>query len=148
MKKFDKTVKDLLNETSDNVKSKNKIEPLSVKGTILSYKNGDIDLELATRRLESLIESERDTIINDIPVNFRQMCGFQTSRRIKPENAYSCLKEVLYYDGNMYQGWQLKENEPVLALKHKTINKKLLKKIDNLVKVGIISEDDKMDILN
>jgi organic radical activating enzyme len=49
-----------------------------------------------------------DTSIHGIPVNFRQMCGLQTSRRSKPENPDQCLKSVLYYDGKFYNGWQTK----------------------------------------
>lgn len=47
-----------------------------------------------------------DAVINGMPVNFRQMCGLQTSRRVTPENPEQCLKEVLYYDGKIYNGWQ------------------------------------------
>ena len=47
-----------------------------------------------------------DAVINEMPVNFRQMCGLQTSRRVTPEDPEQCLKEVLYYDGKIYNGWQ------------------------------------------
>jgi organic radical activating enzyme len=54
-----------------------------------------------------------DCVIEDIPVNFRQMCGLQTSRRVKPEDPEQETKEVLYYDGKIYNGWQTikKEND-------------------------------------
>jgi organic radical activating enzyme len=46
------------------------------------------------------------TKINDMPVNFRQMCGLQTDMRKKPANPVQCVKQVLYYDGKIYDGWQ------------------------------------------
>lgn len=54
-----------------------------------------------------------DCVIEGVPVNFRQMCGLQTSRRIAPLNPKQELKQVLYYDGKIYNGWQTikKENE-------------------------------------
>lgn len=52
-----------------------------------------------------------DAVINDMPVNFRQMCGLQTSRREQPTNPEQALKTVLYYDGEFYNGWQIKEND-------------------------------------
>lgn len=42
----------------------------------------------------------------EMAVNFRQMCGFQTPHRPLPENACQQSKEVLYYDGVFYDGWQ------------------------------------------
>ena len=66
-----------------------------------------------------------DCIINGIPVNFRQMCGLQTSRRIAPENPQQQAKEVLYYDGKIYAGWQTNKDK-------KTMNEKdVIKKITN-----------------
>ena len=47
-----------------------------------------------------------DAVINGMPVNFRQMCGLQTSKRKKPENPEQITKQVLYYDGYIYNGWQ------------------------------------------
>jgi organic radical activating enzyme len=54
-----------------------------------------------------------DCVINDMPVNFRQMCGLNTTRRVAPINPKGIMKHVLYYDGKMYDGWQTnkKENE-------------------------------------
>jgi len=52
----------------------------------------------------------KDTTIKDMPINFRQMCGLQTSKRIKPINPKSPFKKkVLYYDGIIYDGWQTKK---------------------------------------
>ena len=50
----------------------------------------------------------KDVIINNMSVNFRQMCGLQTTKRIAPENPEQINKKVLYYDGNFYNGWQTK----------------------------------------
>ena len=48
----------------------------------------------------------QNTIINEMPVNFRQMCGLQTELRVKPEHPEQPYdKSVLYYDGHIYQGW-------------------------------------------
>jgi len=47
--------------------------------------------------------------IDGMPVNFRQMCGFQTSLRPKPDNPQRVYKPVVYYDGKVYNGWQLKK---------------------------------------
>lgn len=50
--------------------------------------------------------------INGMSVNFRQMCGLQTHRRIPhfPE-VIKNTKSVLYYNGKVYDGWQQEENE-------------------------------------
>lgn len=47
-----------------------------------------------------------DAVVWGMPVNFRQMCGLQTSRRARPEDPQQALKQVLYYDGKLYDGWQ------------------------------------------
>lgn len=47
-----------------------------------------------------------DAVIDGMPVNFRQMCGLQTSKRPRPDNPEQFAKEVLYYDGKFYDGWQ------------------------------------------
>ena len=47
-----------------------------------------------------------DCVIDGMPVNFRQMCGLQTALRIKPICPVQYTKDVLYYDGKIYQGWQ------------------------------------------
>ena len=48
----------------------------------------------------------RDVVIDDMPVNVRQMCGLQTARRPLPINPKQFPKTVLYYDGKFYDGWQ------------------------------------------
>ena len=47
-----------------------------------------------------------DVKINGFDVNFRQMCGLQTPLRPKPVNPQQTIKQVLYYDGLFYDGWQ------------------------------------------
>lgn len=47
-----------------------------------------------------------NTVIDGVPVNFRQMCGLQTPRRKTPVNPIQFAKQVLYYDGELYEGWQ------------------------------------------
>lgn len=47
-----------------------------------------------------------DTMLGGMPVNFRQMCGFQTPFRSAHEVERMKAKPVLYYDGNLYPGWQ------------------------------------------
>jgi pyruvate-formate lyase-activating enzyme len=55
----------------------------------------------------------QNVFINDFPVNFRQMCGLQTPLRVKPINLIQLEKQVLYYDGIIYNGWQTKESTVV-----------------------------------
>ena len=63
-----------------------------------------------------------DCVIEGIPVNFRQMCGLQTSRRIAPLNPKQYAKEVLYYDGKIYDGWQTKiEKENTMKEKYEKL---------------------------
>lgn len=52
-----------------------------------------------------------DVVIDRMNVNFRQMCGLQTSARPLPINPEQCKKKVLYYDGKIYDGWQLTKKE-------------------------------------
>lgn len=55
-----------------------------------------------------------DAVINGMPVNFRQMCGLQTSRRDCPKDPQQIMKKVLYYDGHIYDGWQIAEKETIM----------------------------------
>lgn len=50
-----------------------------------------------------------DREIDGLPVNFRLMCGLQTPHRMRPDNPEQVLHDVLYYDGQLYAGWQTKE---------------------------------------
>lgn len=47
-----------------------------------------------------------NTVIDDMPVNFRLMCGLQTPHRPAPINPEQKPHKVLYYDGKFYNGWQ------------------------------------------
>ncbi len=52
-----------------------------------------------------------DTEIDGMPVNFRQMCGFQTAKRPAPlDPEFSDKGGVLYYNGEVYPGWQCAGN--------------------------------------
>lgn len=55
-----------------------------------------------------------DAVINGMPVNFRQMCGLQTSRRECPKDPEQIMKKVLYYDGKIYNGWQTVNKESIM----------------------------------
>jgi organic radical activating enzyme len=78
-----------------------------------------------------------DAVINGMPVNFRQMCGLQTSRRTSPKNPIQYAKKVLYYDGKFYDGWQTSKKEDKVTDREL---RELLKK----VKKGEISEQEAM----
>jgi len=63
--------------------------------------------------------------INGMEISFRQMCGFQTSLRPKPKNPQwpKQSKNVVYYDGTIYNNWQKGKD-------HLIDNKKLKDKLD------------------
>lgn len=66
-----------------------------------------------------------NTKINGMAVNFRQMCGFQIAHRPQPDKPEPAQdKQVLYYDGHLYNGWQAKET----GMKTKKL-RQLLKKV-------------------
>jgi organic radical activating enzyme len=67
--------------------------------TILNYKYGLNDDPFT-------LGCHKEAVILGVPINFRQMCGLQTSHRPAPVNPVQCRKEVLYYDGKVYDGWQ------------------------------------------
>jgi len=50
-------------------------------------------------------------VIDGMKVNFRLMCGMQTAKRPYPNDPIIRPHPVLYYDGNIYAGWQQKEKE-------------------------------------
>lgn len=64
-----------------------------------------------------------DTVIDEMPVNFRQMCGLQTSKRVKPANPKQYAKSVLYYDGVVYNGWQTQQTVQTVEGKELMIDK-------------------------
>lgn len=78
---------------------------------------------------------QSDAVIDGMPVNFRQMCGLQTSRRMKPENPDQAIKEVLYYDGKIYNGWQIDKTK----VKDKIMTDKRLVDILEDVRSGSMS---------
>lgn len=55
-----------------------------------------------------------EATILGMPVNFRQMCGLQTTARPAPENPEQVNKHVLYYDGKFYDGWQTKKENTMV----------------------------------
>ena len=69
---------------------------------VLNYKYGLNDNPF-TRGCNS------DAVIHGVPVNFRQMCGLYTSRRTTPMDPEQEHKQVLYYDGKLYDGWQISD---------------------------------------
>lgn len=79
-----------------------------------------------------------NTVINDVEVNFRQMCGLQTPHCIYPTNPQQFSKKVLYYDGKTYDGWQtIKEN-----IKEEFMTDSALINLLNNVAKGTVSVDD------
>lgn len=54
---------------------------------------------------------QSDTVIDGMPVNFRQMCGIQTDQRPWHDNPVQHKKQVLYYDAKLYDGWQIKRRK-------------------------------------
>jgi len=53
----------------------------------------------------------RDVILEGMPVNLRQMCGLQTNQKPCPIDPEQYPKQVLYYDGKIYNGWQSSHTE-------------------------------------
>jgi hypothetical protein len=78
-----------------------------------------------------------DCVIEEMPVNFRQMCGLQTSRRIAPQNPKQVMKQVLYYDGIMYDGWQTNKEDNEM----KTEDKELYNLIDSMTNNKLNSKE-------
>ena len=77
----------------------------------------------------------RDTIIDGMRIDFRQMCGIQTSYRPMPIDPEQIINPVLYYDAVLYNGWQTRERGRIMTAKE-------LVKILEDVKNGKISVDD------
>ena len=76
----------------------------------------------------------KSAIIDGMPVNFRQMCGLQTPLRPRPVNPRQEKKQVLYYDGKIYDGWQTKENH--------RMDKKEIESLMERVSTGQISPEE------
>jgi organic radical activating enzyme len=97
---------------------------------ILNYKYGTNDNPF-------ILGCNSDAVINGMPINFRQMCGLQTTRREKPHNPRGIMKKVLYYDGKLYNGWQTQEVMKMttkMTNEKKVTKKELLEKIKSLEK--------------
>ena len=67
-----------------------------------------------------------DTVIDGMSVNFRQMCGLHAPLfRVVPVEPVQFPKQVLYYDGKIYDGWQTKA--PTVTLDDKKETKPTVK---------------------
>lgn len=79
-----------------------------------------------------------------MPVNFRQMCGLQTELRPKPDNPLKRFHPVLYYDGNVYDGWQqtLEPKGEKVEMNPTTVEKVL-----KLVKRGDLTIEEAAELL-
>lgn len=83
-----------------------------------------------------------NTVIDGVDINFRQMCGIQTTMRPQIDNPeQERERTVLYYDGKIYDGWQLKRGEDFYMT-----GKDLVKLLDQ-VKKGKTSVADAAEIL-
>lgn len=83
----------------------------------------------------------RDIIIDGMPVNIRQMCGLQTTKRPCPINPKQFPKTVLYYDGKFYDGWQVNNRRKTVT--HDELSD-LLKKVAD----GKTSPEEAKEIIN
>ena len=71
----------------------------------------------------------QDAVIDGVNVNFRQMCGFQTLFRPKPDYFFKKIHKVLYYDGKLYDGWQKDQKKEQEKMEKKNSkNAKILSK--------------------
>lgn len=91
----------------------------------------------------------KDAIINGVNINFRIMCGIQTSMRPAPVNPIQTSKITVYYDGKIYDGWQMKdskkkEKDPLEPTTDINEIVKILKK----VKKNKIDVNDAIPLLN
>jgi len=89
---------------------------------------------------------QHDAELYGMAVNFRQMCGFQISCRPRPSNPESSgRKKVLYYDGRIYDGWQMEDERiEIMRTDHakeiailEAYKKSVLTADEALIKLGI-----------
>lgn len=80
-----------------------------------------------------------DIKIGCMPVNIRTMCGFQTPHRSKPVNPVQHCKDVMYRDGQLYNGWQ--------KLAGKSLNAYELTELFRQVANGEIAADQAAEIV-
>jgi MoaA/NifB/PqqE/SkfB family radical SAM enzyme len=104
---------------------------------ILRYKYGLNDDPFA-------LGCNKDAIIYGVHVNFRQMCGLQTTKRKKPIGPVQAEKEVLYYDGVVYDGWQLKKTRKEKDMKQAAIEKMIKEFSADLDAMGL---DEKKKVM-
>ncbi len=81
----------------------------------------------------------QNTIINGMPINFRQLCGMQTNKRAKPVEPKQILKDVLYCDGNIYKGWQTIKKEKIMSKKSNKEMREMLEAVLEQVALGDIT---------
>jgi MoaA/NifB/PqqE/SkfB family radical SAM enzyme len=90
-----------------------------------------------------------DAIVMGMPVNFRQMCGLQSKLRPRPENPKQYKKQVLYYDGKIYNGWQTKQEMNIKETKmDKTNNKQKILEIIKSVKNNSMSVETAIELID
>lgn len=80
--------------------------------------------------------------INGLHINFRQMCGLQTRLRPQHSDYKKFPKQVLYYDGKIYDGWQVINNG-----KEKDMNREKIKRLLEKYKADKIDEETTLDLL-
>lgn len=83
-----------------------------------------------------------DIEICGVECSFRRMCGLQTPFRKRPDAEQQVKNQVLYYDANLYQGWQRKDNM--------TNREQLKNKIKGIIartQAGTTHPDDAVDVI-
>lgn len=78
----------------------------------------------------------KTAVIDGMPIHFRQMCGLQTPLRPMPEHPKQVKSPVLYYDGRLYDGWQLPHERDV------TMDAKEIADVLEQVKAGVVSIEE------
>jgi len=63
----------------------------------------------------------KNTVISGMPINFRQMCGWQIECRPTHPNPLQVQKRVMYYDGIVYDGWQIKKEQEDMKIDRKDL---------------------------
>jgi len=80
--------------------------------------------------------------INGMHVNFRQMCGLQTSLRPPHPDFQKYPKQVLYYDGKIYDGWQVTSEQ-----KEHEMDRSKIAKVLRKFKDGKVDEETVLDLI-
>ncbi len=83
----------------------------------------------------------KNATIDGMQVNFRQMCGLQTCKRPKPDNPIQHKKQVLYYDGKIYDGWQIQKRGNIMKSDSEKIVQILEKVAEGKMKVAIAAAE-------